>query len=59
MKRIAEFLAAYPAVWRVHYPGLPGHPDHLLAAKQMPRGFGGVVSAELRGGADLVQALDD
>ena len=51
-QRIAEFLAAHPAIRRVHYPGLPGHPDHLLAAKQMPDGFGGVVSLELRGDAD-------
>jgi cystathionine gamma-synthase len=50
-QRIAEFLAAHPAVRQVHYPGLPGHPDHLLAAKQMPDGFGGVVSVELQGGA--------
>jgi hypothetical protein len=51
-QRIAEFLATHPAIQQVHYPGLPGHPDHLLAAKQMPVGFGGVVSAELRGGPD-------
>ena len=51
-QRIAEFLAAHPAVRRVHYPGLPGHPDHVLAAKQMPGGFGGVVSLELHGDAD-------
>ncbi len=51
-QRIAEFLATHPAVRRVHYPGLPGHPDHLLAVKQMPDGFGGVVSAELQGDAD-------
>jgi cystathionine gamma-synthase len=51
-QRIAEFLAAHPAIRRVHYPGLPGHPDHLLAAKQMPDGFGGVVSVELQGGPD-------
>ena len=44
-QRIAEFLAAHPAVARVHYPGLPEHPGHLLAAKQMRGGFGGVVSA--------------
>ncbi len=43
-QRIAEFLAAHPAVRRVHYRGLPGHPDHLLAAKQMPGGFGGATS---------------
>ena len=35
-QRIAEFLAAHPAVRRVHYPGLPGHPDHLLAAGTSP-----------------------
>jgi cystathionine gamma-synthase len=51
-QRIAEFLAGHPAVRRVHYPGLPGHPGHLLASKQMPGGFGGVVSMELHAGAD-------
>jgi cystathionine gamma-synthase len=51
-QRIAEFLAGHPAVRRVHYPGLPGHPGHLLAAKQMTNGFGGVVSLEVRGGPD-------
>jgi len=51
-QRIAEFLAAHPAVAQVHYPGLPSHPDHLLATKQMTDGFGGVVSVELHGGAD-------
>jgi cystathionine gamma-synthase len=51
-QRIAEYLAAHPAVGRVHYPGLPDHPGHLLAAKQMRGGFGGVVSAEVDGGPD-------
>lgn len=50
--RIAEFLVGHPAVRRVHYPGLPGHPGHLLAARQMPGGFGGVVSIELHADAD-------
>jgi cystathionine beta-lyase len=44
---LAEFLAAHPAVARVHYPGLPAHPDHAVAARQM-RGFGGMLSFELR-----------
>jgi cystathionine gamma-synthase len=40
---IAELLAAHPKVSAVHYPGLPEHPGHEIAAKQM-RGFGGMVS---------------
>jgi len=48
-QRIAEFLARHPKVERVHYPGLPGHPDHEVARRQMT-GFGGVVSFEIRGG---------
>jgi cystathionine gamma-lyase/cystathionine beta-lyase/cystathionine gamma-lyase/homocysteine desulfhydrase len=43
---IAEFLDAHPKVARVHYPGLPSHPQHALARRQM-RGFGGIVSFEL------------
>jgi cystathionine gamma-lyase/cystathionine beta-lyase/cystathionine gamma-lyase/homocysteine desulfhydrase len=40
---IAEFLAAHPKVKQVHYPGLPTHPQHDLARRQM-RGFGGMVT---------------
>ncbi|MDY0910214.1 cystathionine gamma-synthase [Microbacterium sp. CFBP9034] len=43
---VAEFLLAHPQVAAVHYPGLPGHPGHDLAARQMS-GFGGIVSAQL------------
>jgi methionine-gamma-lyase len=46
---VARFLKGHPAVERAHYPGLPDHPGHALARKQM-RGFGGMVSFELRGG---------
>jgi cystathionine beta-lyase len=42
---IAKFLLAHPRVKRVHYPGLPSHPQHELAKKQM-RGFGGMLSFE-------------
>jgi cystathionine beta-lyase len=45
--RLAEFLLGHPAVAAVNYPGLPCHPDHPLAARQM-RGFGGMLSFELR-----------
>lgn len=46
--RVAEFLAAHPAVERVWYPGLASHPDHAVARAQM-RGHGGVVSFLVRG----------
>ncbi len=51
---VAEFLAHHPRVTRVHYPGLPDHPDHAIARAQM-RGFGGVVSFEVAG--DLTGAM--
>lgn len=44
--RLARFLEAHSAVARVNYPGLPEHPDHPIAARQM-RGFGGMLSFEL------------
>ncbi len=46
---IAEWLVEHPKVTRVNYPGLPTHPQHALARRQM-RGFGGMLSFELRGG---------
>jgi len=46
--RLARFLESHPAVRRVHYPGLPSHPDHQIASRQMT-GFGGVVSFEIEG----------
>jgi cystathionine gamma-synthase len=49
--RVAQMLAAHPAVSEVFYPGLPGHPDHKVAAEQM-RGFGGMVSFRVAGGED-------
>lgn len=48
---LAEWLAAQPAVARVHYTGLASHPQHALAAQQQ-RAFGGVLSFELRGGRE-------
>lgn len=46
---VAHFLDDHPAVDAVLYPGLPGHPGHEVAARQMT-GFGGMVSVRMRGG---------
>jgi cystathionine beta-lyase/cystathionine gamma-synthase len=48
-QRIAEKLAAHPLVEKVHYPGLPSHPQHELARRQMEH-FGTVVTLDVRGG---------
>jgi cystathionine beta-lyase/cystathionine gamma-synthase len=56
--RVAEFLAAHPAVTRVNYPGLAAHPQHALAAVQM-EDFGTIVSFDLRGGADAARRFVD
>lgn len=53
---IARFLAADPRVAEVFYPGLPAHAGHAVAAKQM-RGFGGVLSFTLAGGAPALEAF--
>ncbi len=45
--RLAQFLSQHPAVARVFYPGLPGHPGHETAKRTM-RGFGGLVTFELK-----------
>jgi cystathionine gamma-lyase len=45
-RRIAEWLTRHPGVERVYYPGLPSHPQHELACRQM-KGFGGMISIEL------------
>jgi len=55
-RRVAEFLAAHPKVAAVHYPGLPSHPQHALAAAQM-RGFGGMLSFEVAGGREAALAV--
>jgi cystathionine gamma-synthase len=46
---LARALEAHPAVERVHYPGLPSHPGHAVAARQM-RAFGGMLSVQIKGG---------
>jgi cystathionine gamma-synthase len=54
--RVADMLTSHPAVTQVHYPGLPGHPGHEVAAKQM-RDFGGMVSFRVRGGEEAAVAV--
>ncbi len=54
--QIARFLEAQPQVSQVFYPGLPSHPQHEVARRQM-RGFGGVLSFMLKGGFDAVRAV--
>jgi cystathionine beta-lyase/cystathionine gamma-synthase len=47
-RAVAEYLARHPKVLKVHYPGLPGHPQHELAKRQAS-GFGGMLSFVLKG----------
>ncbi|PVE22112.1 cystathionine gamma-synthase [Microvirga sp. KLBC 81] len=49
--KIAEFLEAHPQVDSVIYPGIASHPQHELAKRQM-RGFGGIITARIKGGLD-------
>jgi cystathionine gamma-synthase len=48
-RQIAEFLVDQPQIEAVHYPGLPSHPGHKIAASQMS-GFGGMLSIQVKGG---------
>ncbi|MEX6688543.1 PLP-dependent aspartate aminotransferase family protein [Danxiaibacter flavus] len=50
---VAEFLEQHPQVEKVYYPGLPSHPNHLIAKKQA-KGFGGVVSFTLKNDTEEV-----
>lgn len=54
---VAEHLQRHPAATAVHYPGLPDHPQAALARRQMPGGFGGVLSFEVKGGLDAAEAV--
>ena len=54
--RLARFLAAHPQVERVTYPGLPEHPQHALARRQMS-GFGGMLTFVVRGGLPAATAF--
>jgi cystathionine gamma-lyase len=53
-RQLAPWLAKQPQVERVYYPGLPEHPGHELAKRQM-RDFGGMISLRLKGGAEAAR----
>jgi cystathionine gamma-synthase len=54
---IAEHFHRHPALTSVLYPGLPGHPGHAIAARQMEGGFGGMLSIRLADGAGHARAV--
>ncbi|MFJ4769449.1 cystathionine gamma-synthase [Streptomyces uncialis] len=56
--RVADMLTRHPRVTKVLYPGLPEHPGHEIAAKQMKR-FGGMVSFQVAGGEEAAVAVCD
>ena len=51
-RKVVEFLHGHASVEWVRYPELPGHPDHELARKLLPRGCGAVFSFGIRGGRE-------
>lgn len=52
--RIAQWCKTRAEIAEVHYPGLPSHPDHLIAKKTLD-GFGGMLAIELAGGGEVAQ----
>ncbi|MGQ0563769.1 MAG: trans-sulfuration enzyme family protein [Gemmobacter sp.] len=54
---IAEWLAAHPQVTDVYYPGLPGHPGHAVAQRQMTGGYGCLLSFLVRGDREAALAV--
>jgi len=55
--QMALYLEKHPRVLQVNYPGLESHPMHAIARKQMPGGFGGVLSFEIEGGLEAVSRV--
>lgn len=55
-QKVAEFLEKHPKIDKVYYPGLIKHPGHEIAKKQM-KGFGGIMSFELKGGFEAGKTL--
>ena len=55
--KVARFLESHPKIDRVYYPGLESHPTHEIAKKQMKNGFGGMMSADIKGGIAAVRKV--
>ena len=55
--KVARYLENHPKIDRVYYPGLESHPTHEIAVRQMHGGFGGMMSADIRGGIDAVRTV--
>ncbi len=55
--KVARYLEKHPKIDRVYYPGLESHPTHEIAKKQMHGGFGGMMSADIKGGMDAVRTV--
>ena len=56
---LASWLEAHPKIARVHYPGLASHPQHEIAVRMLPRGFGGMGAFEVVGGVEAGQRFCD
>jgi len=54
---VAQFLESHPKIEWVRYPGLPSHPQHELARKQMRHGFSGMIAVGVKGGAEAAQCF--
>jgi cystathionine beta-lyase/cystathionine gamma-synthase len=54
---VAVWLEKHPKIERVIYPGLESHPQHALAKKQMQNGFGGMISAVVKGGLEPAKTM--
>jgi O-acetylhomoserine/O-acetylserine sulfhydrylase len=58
-QKLAEWLEAHPSVSKVNYPGLKSSPNHKIAKKYLKKGFGGVLSFELKGTKEAATKLVD
>jgi cystathionine gamma-synthase len=56
-QRLAEYLDQHTAIEQVNYPGIPNHPQHEIAKKQMSDGFGAMLSVLVKGDADQAIAI--